>query len=251
MGAFQRAVYSASGLGVPGEIYNNGPMRAQPFILSSSDAGLNVVASAFSITAEGVVQAGNPGGASVLAGLLVNPKAYALYGSVGSPSLVLPNGVQVEIANMGSFVVNLPAAANIGDWVIYDNATGVLETVTPGSALPVNTSPLYAEVDFFTVASAGLAVITMTRLPGVPVAAAGQDAYVNRDGDYYVNRDGDNYASRADAEEAKKAADVLEKNQKAAKARADAAEKAISDAQKAAKLVAAANKGRGSKQGDK
>jgi hypothetical protein len=66
---------------------------------------------------------------------------------------------------MGSYWVTLPGAAAIGDWVIYDQTTGAIDTVTPGTSLPMGKSWGNAIVDYFTVSGAGLAVITMN--PGV------------------------------------------------------------------------------------
>ena len=177
MSYFQQSIAFASGAGVPGEAYNNGPIRSQPFILNSVSAANNVFGRAFTVVSQGVAQAGNPSALadSKLAGVLVNPKGSALYGTSGAPlapTLTLPNSVNAEIANMGSIWVTLPAAAAIGDWVVYDNTTGALSTVTPGTALAAGTSALNAIVDVFTVSAAGLAVITMTKLPGVPVTAA-------------------------------------------------------------------------------
>lgn len=165
MAGFQSTVYLQQGFGVPGELYASTPKRSQSYIINSASAAYNVFGSAFSITAQGTAAAGNTTGALVYAGILVNPKASASFGgSTGplSPTLTLANYAQGELLTMGTIVVSLPGAAAIGDVVIFDNTTGALSTIAPGVALPVGKSYAYANVDYFTVSGAGLAVITLT-----------------------------------------------------------------------------------------
>ena len=165
---FQSTVAVQTGLGVPGEQYTDAPWMAQSFTINSVSAANNNIGSTFcTIASQGVCQAGS-GGALGLAGLMVDPKNIALFGSGGiplNPTLNVPNFTQVECATMGSFVVSLPAAANIGDWVIFDNTTGAIATVPPLTALPGGNSWANAIVDYFTVTGAGLGVITLN--PGV------------------------------------------------------------------------------------
>lgn len=167
---FQQAVQFFMGLGVPGELYDDGPHRAQPYTLVSADATYNVFGRAFSVTSEGIAAAGNTGTA-VFAGILINPKSAALLGdSTGTltSSLALPNNALGQLLIEGEIVVTLPAAAAIGDLVIYDNTTGILSTITPATALPVGKSSAYAVVDRFTVSGAGLAVIRVLDVPKIP-----------------------------------------------------------------------------------
>lgn len=167
--SFQNTVQIYQGAGVPGEQYSDGPWRAQSYQINSTDATNNNIGSTIcSISSEGVCQAGNAANAFVIAGLLVDPKNIALFGTGGiplAPTLNVPNFTQVECATMGSYWVTLPGAANIGDWVIYDETTGAIDTVAPGTALPGGSQWANAVVDYFTVDGAGLAVITMN--PGV------------------------------------------------------------------------------------
>jgi hypothetical protein len=167
--AFQSTVNFNQAMGVVGEIFDDGPRRSQPYILNSADASYNVFGRAFSISSEGIAQAGNPGGTSVFAGILVNPKSSPLFGASGSPlspSLALPNNNPGELLFEGAVVVSLPSSANIGDWVYYDNTTGILGTVAPSGSLPSGKSWAYAVVDRFTVSGAGLAVIRLLDTPG-------------------------------------------------------------------------------------
>lgn len=169
---FQSTVSLQQGFGVPGELFTDSPWRAQSFILNSASAAYNIIgATAFTVSSQGVAQAGNPGGTNVYAGILIDPKDQALYGvgaSALAPTLTLNNYTQAELLTMGTIIVTLPASANIGDWVIYDNTTGALSTVTPGTSLPSGKSWAMAVVDYFTVGGAGLAVITVNPGIGVP-----------------------------------------------------------------------------------
>lgn len=110
------------------------------------------------------------------AGFLVNPKVEALYGTVGAPlapTLTVPNNNIVELMTMGSLIVTLPAACNIGDSVIFDNATGAISTIAPGVALPNGKTFANAIVDYFTPNASGeqLAVIAIDPSYVIPQAA--------------------------------------------------------------------------------
>jgi hypothetical protein len=170
--AFQSSVFLAQGFGVPGELYTDGPHRAESFILESASAAYNIIgATAFTVTNEGIAAAGGTG---VFAGILVNPKVYATSGTVSgalAPTLTLPNETQAELLTMGSIVVTLPAAAAIGDSVIYDNTTGALSTIAPGADLPSGKTFANAVVDYYTVSAAGLAVITLSPALVIPQPA--------------------------------------------------------------------------------
>ncbi len=163
---FQSTVSLQQGFGVPGELFNSGPRRAESYIINSALASYNVFGSAFSITSQGNANAGNTGGTQVYAGILVNPKGSASFGPAGgsplAPTLTLANYQQGELLTMGSIIVTLPGAAAIGDIVIFDNTTGLLATIAPGVALPSGKSYAFAYVDYFTVTGAGLGVITLS-----------------------------------------------------------------------------------------
>jgi hypothetical protein len=170
---FQAAVQINQGFGVPGEQYSDSPWRAQSFQINSASAAYNIIgATMCSVSSQGVCAAGNTGGVLAFAGLLVDPKDIALFGTSGAPlapTLTVPNFTQVECATMGSFVVTLPAAAAIGDYVVYDNTTGAISTVASGSSTPGSGKSWgNAIVDYYTVAAAGLAVITMNPGVGIP-----------------------------------------------------------------------------------
>lgn len=169
---FQSTVFFQQGLGVPGDRYADFPSIARSFDIVSALASYNIIgATMFTITSQGLAQAGNTGSSGVFAGLLVNPHVYTTAGVGGvalAPTLTLPNNSQVELATEGSFVVTLPAAANIGDLVVFDNVTGAMSTIIPSAALPVGKTFGYAMVDFFTVTAAGLGVITLNPTLRIP-----------------------------------------------------------------------------------
>jgi hypothetical protein len=161
--AFQSAVSLQQGFGVIGELFDSGPSRAQPFTIVSGSAANNVFGRAFTVTSQGVAAAG---GTNPFAGILVNPKGQASYGtSAGgplAPTLTLANNTEAELLSEGSVIVTLGAAADVGDLVYYTNATGILTTTAPGADAPaLSTLIKGAYVDRFDLTS-GLAVITLS-----------------------------------------------------------------------------------------
>lgn len=130
---FQSTVFAQQGSGVPGEMATNSPWIAQPFTIDSTVGVDNVVGGVMcSITGEGVCAAGQPTDGLPFAGLLVDPKAIALFGTAGNPlaaTMSVPNGAVVECATMGTFFVTLSGPANIGDRVIFSRLTGEISTL--------------------------------------------------------------------------------------------------------------------------
>ena len=168
MSGFQSNVFIYAGAGVPGEMFSDYPSRGQTFTINSASAAYNIIgATCFTVTSQGFAQAGS-GGTQGFAGFLANPKVYALQGVVGNTlgaTLTLPNFVVGEFITEGALWVTLPAAANIGDLIVYNNTTGAIESVTPSTALPSGYTFANAQVDYFTVPSGGgLAVISITPL---------------------------------------------------------------------------------------
>jgi hypothetical protein len=159
---FQTAVQLQQGFGVPGELFTDGPYRAESFIINSASAAYNIIgATVCTVSSQGVVAAGGTG---AFAGFLVNPKGQALLGTSSgtlNPSLTVPNYTQVEVLSMGTIIVTLPAAAAIGDLVLYNTTTGALSTMVNGGTPPGGTAYANAWVDYYTVGGAGLAVITV------------------------------------------------------------------------------------------
>lgn len=171
--SFQSSVFFQQGFGVPGEMFADAPHKAESFTIVSGSAANNIFGHCFTITSQSIAQAGS-GGTLGFAGFLVNPKGSTLFGTSGSPlspSLTLPNNAPGELLTMGTIIVSLPAAAAIGDLVVFDNTTGALSTISPGANLPTGTTFANAIVDYYTVTAAGLAVISVDPTYIVPVLA--------------------------------------------------------------------------------
>lgn len=172
---FQTTVNPNIGFGVVGELFLDGPLRAQPARLDSTDPTMNVIGRAFTIKDDATasfdtdadpqpldVQAGGTGR---FAGILFNPKVYPLYGTAGdslAASMTLPNNTIVELCQeTAGLIVTLGAAFAIGNWVYFTNATGVLTSAAPGLAnAPANSTRVPGgRVERYESAASGLAVI--------------------------------------------------------------------------------------------
>lgn len=176
----QSTVISNIGFGVVGEIYLDGPTRAQPAKLDSSDPANNVVGRAFTVAGQGTASfetSADPkpitvaaGGTGVFAGILANPKNYVLYGTVAggtlASSLTLPDQTIVELVQQtAGIIVSVSTAYSVGDWVWYNTTTGALETTAPGASAPVGTARVpNGRIVRFESAAAGLAVIEINAL---------------------------------------------------------------------------------------
>ena len=110
------------------------------------------------------------------AGFLVNPLSQALFGTGGqplAPTLTINNYSIVPCLTMGVIVVTLPAAANIGDNVIYNQTTGAISTIAPGVLVPFGYTFANAIVSYFTqdIAGSALAVVTVNPTFLIPTHA--------------------------------------------------------------------------------
>ncbi|OJW21176.1 MAG: hypothetical protein BGO49_24495 [Planctomycetales bacterium 71-10] len=151
--AFQSTVNIWSAAGVVGEQAFDGPMRAAPYNLYSAGVP-NLIGNAYTVTSggnpdpvpgSGIAGTAQVGGSGTFAGILINPKDYASYGTTGlggplNPTLVLPDYSIGQLAIMGEFFVNLPGPASIGDLVTYDPLTGALNSVTPTTSFTAQIS---------------------------------------------------------------------------------------------------------------
>jgi hypothetical protein len=172
--SFQTTVSISQGFGIPGEQYGDSPVIANTYAIDSASAAYNIIgATCCTITSQGFVAAG--GASSVpFAGFLVNPKVQALYGTGGvplAPTLTVNNFDIVEVLSMGTIVVTLPAAAAIGDYVVYNTTTGAISTITPSTPLASGTAFANAIVVLFTVSGAGLGVIQVNPTYIIPQLA--------------------------------------------------------------------------------
>ena len=172
---FQSTVSLQQGFGVPGELFTDSPWIAQTYTIDSALASYNNIGSTCcTITSQGFCQAGS-GGTLGFAGFLVDPKDIALFGTGNqplAPTLTVPNFAIVECLTMGTIIVQLPAAAAIGDYVIFDNTTGAISTIGVSTPLPSGKTFANAVVAYFTPGASGsqLAVIQVnpTLVPPQP-----------------------------------------------------------------------------------
>lgn len=113
--------------GIPGEYAFHGPNRALSAVLDSTMDSINVFGRAFTYfnnDTETVRAGGVEGG--TFAGIMVNPKAYALDFNYAL------NGTVGEFCFMGEVYVELSTTGGvIGDPIWFDNMTGALGHGTP------------------------------------------------------------------------------------------------------------------------
>lgn len=139
--SFQSVVNIFPALGVVGEMSFDGPTRAKEANIYSAGVA-NLIGNAYTwsnnmnpnpVGAAPNAPTAQVGGTGAFAGILVNPKVYASYGtSAGGPlgaTLQIPDYTLGELADMGEFFVNLPGPANAGDLVTYDPLTGNLNSM--------------------------------------------------------------------------------------------------------------------------
>src|SRR5262249_13578815 len=113
----------------------------------------NLVGNAFTATSGGnpdpsgnSANAGSAqvGGTGTFAGILINSKDYASYGTTSgalNPTMTLPDKSIGFLATMGQCFANLPGPANPGDLVTYDPATGNLNSITPTASFTGSIAP--------------------------------------------------------------------------------------------------------------
>ena len=164
---FQSIVNINLGFGIPGELIVDGPQRVDSLTLDSNGGTIGL-AFTKSNTTNVATQGGTiTSGSTVFAGILVNPKAYASYGAVGGapldPTLFLGPNTQGEFLTMGTIVVTLVGAANIGDIIQYNTTTGVLSAVAPGSSASSGNALIpNAVVWNYPISATGLTAIRIT-----------------------------------------------------------------------------------------
>lgn len=191
---FQTTVKKDQAFGVVGELFLDGPLRAQPLILESVDAAYNVIGRAFTLV-DGSDTKAQAGGTGVFAGILANPKVYASYGTQAggplAPTLTLANEVVAEFVQMGQMIVALPAAANIGDLVTYNTTTGLLGSIAQNASY---TGVIAVTTGVMTVTGLGAgeylapgASIKGTNVPGGTVVTSQLTGTAGKDGTYQTN----------------------------------------------------------------
>lgn len=163
--AFQSTVNINQAVGVQGELHTGKPHSVDAYILDSDDAAYNIIgATAFTQSEEGKAAAG---GTDLFAGILVSPKEGYSLGTTGgslAATMTLPNDIHAQLARMGEITIKLPAAAAIGDLLVYNTTTGALSTVAAGSGSAGSGKAFVpnAKVKRYTVGTGGgLAVVEL------------------------------------------------------------------------------------------
>lgn len=161
----QSTVRRWSGQGVVGDILLEGPLRAQPCRLASTDPADNVLGRAMFWLANGSgVAADATAGVGVFAGILANSKVYASLGTIAggplAPTITLPNNTIAELVQeTAGILVTVDTEPDIGDIVYANDADGTLTTAAPGDAAPEDTRPIGGTVVRYPVGAPGLAII--------------------------------------------------------------------------------------------
>jgi hypothetical protein len=128
---FQSTINVNLAFGVVGELIQDGPQRVDSLTLDSTGGAVGLAYTKSNSTGIASV-----GGTGVFAGILVNPKVYASRGVSGAtldPTMTLPGNSQGEFLTMGTIVVSVTNAANIGDWIEFNQTTGALKAISPGA----------------------------------------------------------------------------------------------------------------------
>lgn len=188
---FQATVSDQIGAGVVGELFLEGPLRAQPARLDSTNPAHNVVGRAFTWESGATGSwanngdAANPapmvveaGGAGAFAGILANPKVYVGQGTVAggtlAPTMTLPNGAMGEfVEECAGIMVALGTASAPGQSVFYRTTgeLGELVVAAVNAPPPANTAGPIGKVVRYVGTGAGLAVISVNQPARAPAAA--------------------------------------------------------------------------------
>jgi hypothetical protein len=135
--AFQSTVNVDLNLGVPGDIILDEPSRTTPVTLAVAGAlgQFFTVANNTGLASPGVALAA---GTIVFGGIAVLSKIEPLFGSSAAnplnANLNVEANSQVALLSMGSCIVSIPNAWEIGDYLQYATATGVISTYSPSGS---------------------------------------------------------------------------------------------------------------------
>jgi len=162
MPPFQSSVRLAQTTGIVGEIIFDGPQRARPVILRSTDPLNNVIGRAmYHLAGDDDAVSAEDADTLVFAGILANPKVYATDGPASGsldPTLTLLNEENAEVIEMGIIIVQSLTAVTIGGLVFASDTTGELRE---GAAAGFTQVPNAKFVRNNTT-GAGLAIVELT-----------------------------------------------------------------------------------------
>ena len=163
---FQQTVNVDLNIGVPGDIILDEPSRITPATLATAGT-LGYYFTVANNTGLASVGGTITNGSVVAGGIGVLPKIEPLFGSSASSPLTANLSVaaneQIALLSLGSCIVSLPAAWNIGDYVAYSTTTGALSTYTPGGSPTGGSAQIpNAVMARFGSAAAGLGIARLT-----------------------------------------------------------------------------------------
>lgn len=127
MSEFQTAVNLTLPNGVPGEIAYGVPFNGLALIPTSATVG-NKFGYAYTRTAASDTDC-IVGGTGEFAGIAALSKSVIGGAIEDGDSFVIPINTQANFINVGAIRVDLAAAANIGNFVQFDNTTGAIEAI--------------------------------------------------------------------------------------------------------------------------
>src|SRR5690348_16189630 len=161
-------------VGVIGDILLDEPYRVQPVTLDNNGGTLGNFFTKSNST--GIATQGGTitNGSVVFGGIAVNSKIEPLFGSSATNPLAAnetlqPNS-QVALMTMGSCLVSIGNAFNIGDLVSYNTTTGAITSYAPGGSPPGGSVQMPNAVVYgvpsqgglSNSAAAGLAIVRLT-----------------------------------------------------------------------------------------
>ncbi len=137
MSTFQQTVNVDLNLGVPGDIISDEPIRATPYTLATAGT-MGYFFTVANNTGLASVGGTITNASVVFGGIAINSKIEPLFGSSASSPLSANLGVsandQVALLSLGTCIVNIPNAWEIGDIVDYNTTTGALSSHAPGGS---------------------------------------------------------------------------------------------------------------------
>lgn len=135
MAGFQKTVRFSQGYGVVGEVSHDGPIRAKPGVLNSTNPANNVWGRVFTLNSDS--ETVRAGGTGVFWGVMTSPKTGLYLGRIGDDDAAyLPNGVVGEFTDMGEITVRVSTAVDYGDVLGYQAADGVIVHIEDPESIP-------------------------------------------------------------------------------------------------------------------
>ena len=162
--AFQTTSNFFTAIGVPGSLATITPDPRVVSRIVYSAGTANTFGFAYTESTAGDVQLDNTvqvGGTGVFAGILVQPKSVATFGTTAggtlAPTLNLPDYAAGELLQFGSVFVALPNSSALGDLVTYNTTTGAIAgTFAPTASFTASQATTVLTVSAITSGNLGV-----------------------------------------------------------------------------------------------